>query len=89
MRVPFEPTAFPSEGRTSLIYELHLTNFGTAPLNLRRIDVLDADSPAALPIAIFGQEQLETMLQSVGDTVAGAKGNLTIAGAGPPSLLCV
>ncbi len=80
MRVPFEPTAFPSEGRNSLIYELHLTNFGSAPLSLSRIDVRDADSPAAQPIAIFGQEQLETMLQPVGGAVAGAKGNLTIAG---------
>jgi hypothetical protein len=53
MRVPFEPTAFPSEGRNSLIYELHLTNFGTAPLSLSRIDVRDADAAAAQPIAIF------------------------------------
>jgi hypothetical protein len=80
MRVPFEPTAFPSEGRNSLIYELHLTNFGTAPLSLSRIDVRDADAAAAQPIAIFEQEQLETMLQPAGGTVAWAKENLTIAG---------
>ncbi len=79
MRVPFEPTAFPSEGRNYLMYELHLTNFGGAPLNLSRIDVLDADAAAAQPIAIFEQEQLETMLQPVGSTVAGPKRNVTIA----------
>lgn len=81
IRVPFEPTAFPSEGRNYLMYELHLTNFGTAPLNLSRIEVLDADAAAAQPIATFEQEQLETMLLPVGgSTVAGPKGNLTIAG---------
>ncbi len=78
LRVPFEPTAFPSDGRNYLMYELHLTNFGTAALNLSRIDVLDADAAAAQPIAVFEQEQLETMVQPVGSTVAGAKGNLTI-----------
>jgi len=78
MRVPFEPTAFPSDGRNYLMYELHLTNFGTAPLDLTRIDVLDADAGAAPPIAVFEQEQLETMVQPVGSTVAGPKGNLTI-----------
>jgi hypothetical protein len=80
VRVPFEPTAFPSEGRNYLMYELHLTNFGTAPLNLSRIEVLDADAAAAQPIASFEQEQLETMLVPVGGSVvAGPKGNLTIA----------
>ena len=90
MRVPFEPTAFPSEGRNSLIYELHLTNFGTTPLSLSRIDVRDADAAAAQPIAIFGQEQLETMLQPVGgDTAAGPKENLIIAGGRSCHRFCV
>src|ERR1700687_2771227 len=81
MRIPFEPTAFPSDRNIYLMYELHLTNFGTAPLNLSRIEVLDADAAAAQPIATFEEEQLETMLQPVGyDTVSGPKGNLTIAG---------
>src|SRR5262249_4719496 len=38
LRVPFEPTAFPSAGHTYLTYELYLTNFGTTPLTLRRIE---------------------------------------------------
>jgi hypothetical protein len=80
MRVPFDPTAFASEGRNHLMYELHLTNFGTAPLNLSRIEVVDADAAAAQPIATFEQEQLETMLQPVGgSTGAGPKGTLAIA----------
>ena len=32
LRVPFEPTAFPSADRTYLTYELYLTNFGAAQL---------------------------------------------------------
>src|SRR5262249_55060276 len=43
MRVPFEPTAFPSGPHFYVMYELHLTNFGTTPLSLSRIEVLDAD----------------------------------------------
>ena len=50
------------------MYELHLTNFGTDPLNVSRIEVLDADAAAAQPIAIFEAEQLETMLKPVGAT---------------------
>jgi Peptidase family M23 len=65
MRVPFEPTAFPSEGRIYLMYELHLTNFGTAPIYLSRIEVLDADAAAA-PVVTFDTDQLETMLQPLG-----------------------
>ncbi len=81
MRVPFEPTAFPSGRNIYVMYELHLTNFGTTPLNLSRIEVLDADAGFAQPIATFEEDQLETMLQSVGgNTVDGPKGNLTIAG---------
>lgn len=66
MRVPFEPTAFPSGPHTYVMYELHLTNFGTAPLAVSRIEVLDADAGTAKPIAVFEAEQLETMLQPLG-----------------------
>ena len=44
MRVPFGPTAFPSGGHFYAMYELHLTNFGPAPLSLSRIQVLDGDT---------------------------------------------
>ncbi len=69
LRVPFEPTAFPSAGRTYLTYELHLTNFGSAPHVLRRIEVLDADTEVAGPVAAFEAGQLDDLLQSVGATV--------------------
>src|SRR5260370_42277426 len=58
MRVPFEPTAFPSGPHFYVMYELHLTNFGITPLSLSRIEVLDADAGAAQPIATFEAEQL-------------------------------
>jgi hypothetical protein len=69
MRVPFEPTAFPSAGRTYLTYEMYLTNFGTAPLTLRRVEVFDADVMSTEPIAAFEEAQLDTLLQRVGDPI--------------------
>jgi len=66
MRVPFEPTAFPSAGRFYLAYELYLTNFTNSPLTLQRIEVLDADAVVLQPIAVFEGERLAAVLQSVG-----------------------
>lgn len=48
MRVPFLPTAIPSAGREHLIYELHLRNFGNGPLPLSGLEILDANSKAAV-----------------------------------------
>jgi len=80
MRVPFEPTAFPSGPHFYVMYELHLTNFGTTPLSLNRIEVLDADTGAAQPIATFEAEQLEAMLQPLGGkTPSDRKERLVIA----------
>jgi hypothetical protein len=62
------------------MYELHLTNFGTAPLSLSRIEVLDADAADAQPIATFEAEQLKTMLQPLGGkTLSDPKERLVIA----------
>jgi hypothetical protein len=66
VRVPFEPTAFASAGRTHLAYELYLTNFTSNPLNLSRIEVLDEDSSPGRPIAGFEGKELEALLQPVG-----------------------
>jgi hypothetical protein len=83
MRVPFEPTAFPSERNVYLMYELHLTNFGTAPLYLSRVEVLDADASGTQPITTFKAEQLDTMWQAIGTSAqADANGNHQIAGGG-------
>ena len=87
MRMPFEPTACPSGSHIYVMYELHLTNFGTTPLSLSRIEVLDADAGAAQPIATFEAEQLEAMLQPLGGkTPSAPKERLVIARA--PSHLC-
>ena len=66
VRIPFEPTAFPSGPHVYLMYELHLTNYLPMPLSLARIDVLDADAVDAQPIASFEAAQLESMLQPLG-----------------------
>ncbi|MGH9548504.1 MAG: M23 family metallopeptidase [Terriglobales bacterium] len=83
MRVPFEPTAFPSEGTIHLMYELHLTNFGATPLYLRRMEVLDPEASGTEPIAAFDAEQLGTMLQVLGTSASpDASGNPQIVGGG-------
>lgn len=80
MRVPFEPTAFPSGPHVYLMYELHLTNFMPMPISLSRIDVLDADAGTSQPIASFEAAQLETMLQPLGGrALSDPKDRLVIA----------
>jgi hypothetical protein len=81
IRVPFEPTAFPSGPRVYLMYELHLTNYLPMPLSLVRIEALDADAAGAQPIASFEAEQLESMLQPLGGkNLADPKERLVLAG---------
>ncbi len=66
MRVPFDPTAFPSGQHVYVMYELYLTNFMPMPVFLTRIDVLDAGAASAQPIATFDASQLGTMMQPPG-----------------------
>jgi murein DD-endopeptidase MepM/ murein hydrolase activator NlpD len=66
MRVPFEPTAFPSASRTYVTYELHLRSFAPIPFTLRRVEVLDADTPTTAPVATFEAAQLDAIVQVVG-----------------------
>lgn len=69
--VPFEPTPFRSGGRTHLVYELYLRNFGSDTLTVRSIEVLDADASGAKPLAIFAGPQLDSILQPLAETPAG------------------
>jgi Peptidase family M23 len=87
MRVPFEPTAFPSGPHIYLMYELHLTNYLPMPLSLARIDVLDADSEDAQSIASFGAEQLESMLQPLGARKLADPKEKLIIGAGQSAIV--
>lgn len=48
MDVPVPPTPFRADGKTHLVYELHLTNFGSSELKLARIEVLAAGDAAPL-----------------------------------------
>jgi hypothetical protein len=82
MRVPFEPTAFSSAGRTHLTYELYLTNFGNVPLTLRRIEVLDASGVAAEPVAAFEGAPLGALLQRVGAQADGSDKSGQLAAGG-------
>jgi hypothetical protein len=80
MRVPFEPTEFPSGQEVYLMYELHLTNFMPMPVSLSRIDVLDIDAEGAQPIATFDVAQLKTMLQPLGGKkLTGPEDRLVVA----------
>lgn len=59
-RIPFAPTAFPSEGRRFLFYEIHLTNFTPSSVSLDRVEVINPDLPAQ-PIAVFDGQRLQSM----------------------------
>jgi len=66
MRVPVEPTAFPSAGRSYLTYELHVRNFAPIPLTIQRLEVLDATGADTRQIGAFEGAQLDDILQPVG-----------------------
>ena len=66
MRTPVEPTAFASDGRTFLVYELHFQNYSNAPMTLRGIDVINSDSTVPKPVAAFGEAQLNAVLRPIG-----------------------
>jgi hypothetical protein len=62
MRVPFEPTAFPSGDRTYLSYELYLTNFSPSPMTISRIEVLSSGGSTKRLIAAFEGKGLGLLL---------------------------
>lgn len=78
VRVPFEPTAFPSSQNSYLFYELYLTNFGSSPVKLESIEVVDAGKNDAGPIALFNEEQLNTMIRHTGESTSDTFEKLTI-----------
>jgi hypothetical protein len=43
MRVPVAPVPLPAAGATHLVYELHVTNFTTGTLSIRRLEVMDGN----------------------------------------------
>src|SRR5690242_4074633 len=80
-RVPFAPTSFPSMGHTYLVYELYLTNFSSNPIEVRRLDVLDAQETSSQPIASFEDDKLDAILKDV--AAGGSEGGSKIRQLGP------
>lgn len=60
VRVPVAPRAVPAEGERHLIYELHITNFGSTDLTLNRIEI--ADGSTGKTIAAYGGDALAALL---------------------------
>lgn len=76
---PKPPAPVAVAGREQLIYELHLTNFSSEPLEPRRVRVLDADTERA--VADFADEGLRRRLATVpagGEDAAIAPGRRVI-----------
>jgi len=69
-RILYAPTPFPSEGSQHLFYELLLTNFSDAPIQLRQIDVIDGDRPALPPLASFPASALPSLTRTIGSNDA-------------------
>jgi murein DD-endopeptidase len=80
---PQSPSAFPvditaartpqpvmADGRTRLLYELHLTNFSPSPVELLGLDVF---GDGAAPLASYRGEALEKLLVAVGPTDSAGK----------------
>jgi murein DD-endopeptidase MepM/ murein hydrolase activator NlpD len=69
MSVLEAPTVATALGRSHLVYEVHLTNFGAESLTLDRLDVLgDVD----VPLSTLGRAQLSQRLLIVGRAEPGA-----------------
>jgi hypothetical protein len=66
IRTPFEPTPFASAGHNYLMYELHLHNYASDPLNVRRIEVMSVDGANEEPIAEISGNQLDALLKPLG-----------------------
>lgn len=67
INVPTPPTAVAGGGRSHLAYEIHLTNFSGGPIDLRRVDVRDAQaSSSAQPLLRLEGSALIAAMQPVG-----------------------
>lgn len=70
LRVPLEPTPVTGNGKTHLVYELHITNFAGEDVPWKRIEILGDGKP----IASFEGAPLSAIL-----TKPGKSGQITIA----------
>jgi hypothetical protein len=65
VQVPRPPTPTVALGRTHLVYELHLTNFGASPATLEQIDVLDMLWQLRFPVRFLCGSPLLAFTQSM------------------------
>jgi len=59
LSVPASPVPVRAAGHLTLVYELHITDSGSRPLRLERVEVRDADRPDAVAVATYGRSELE------------------------------
>lgn len=64
VRVPTVPRPVDGDGRTHLVYELHITNLGRRPITIREIAV--GSSNAATGLATFSGDELRGMIRRPG-----------------------
>jgi murein DD-endopeptidase MepM/ murein hydrolase activator NlpD len=64
MDVPLAPTPFRADGKTHLVYELHLTNFSANELTLARVEVLAG--AGAAPLAQYEGAELNVRIARPG-----------------------
>lgn len=65
VEVPNAPTPVKADGKVYLLYELHVTNFRAASLELMRVEVISDDGKAK-PIATYQDTELNGMLHRPG-----------------------
>src|SRR5215210_4247593 len=62
LAVPVAPTPFKANGKTHLVYELHVTSFRAGDLLLSRVEVFDDGAAAAAPLASYEDKELDNNL---------------------------
>lgn len=64
--VPAAPVPVRAAERIAVVYELHVTNTGSKPIRLERLEVRDAGANGAMPVAAYGRPQLERDTKFIG-----------------------
>jgi murein DD-endopeptidase len=73
---PARPIPVKLEDKQALVYELHVTNFDTVPLTLKKLEVF-ADADKNRPLKVIADAALSAIMTEAG-TVSGAKDSQTI-----------
>jgi murein DD-endopeptidase len=76
---PAPPIPVKVEDKQVLVYELHITNFDTVPLTLKRLEIF-SDSDRSRPLKTIADAALSAIMTEAG-TVSGAKDSQTIGAA--------